>query len=73
MNKSLNKNSIIVPHCEWSEWSNGACSAVCGTGTRDKTRTKLITNKPPADANGGNCDGQPTKTEDCKDKECPGS
>ena len=57
----------MIP-CEWGEWSLGDCSAECGTGTRTKTRVKTVD-----EANGGACIGEPTKTEECKDKECPGN
>ena len=54
-------------HCEWHEWVIGTCSEECGTGTRTNTRTKKVVEK-----NGGTCTGQPTETETCKLKECPG-
>ena len=57
----------MIP-CEWSEWAVGDCSAECGAGTRTKTRSKTI-----EEANGGTCTGDTTKTESCKDKECPGN
>ena len=53
-------------HCEWDTWVEGECSAECGVGTKTNTRVKLVT-----EANGGTCDGQPTETLECKDKECP--
>ena len=60
------KIQILGIHCEWSEWAVGRCSAECGTGTRFKTRSKII-----EEANGGTCTGNTTENETCKDKECP--
>jgi len=59
-------NTCPAIHCEWDEWVEGECSAECGVGTKTNTRVKLVT-----EANGGTCDGQPTETLECKDKECP--
>jgi len=53
-------------HCEWDEWKNGNCSLSCGDGERNDTREKS-----KEEANGGKCDGKPTRTEHCKIKECP--
>ena len=56
-----------VIHCEWDEWTIGACSAECGVGTRTNTRVKLV-----EEFHGGTCSGQPEEIEMCMDKECPG-
>ena len=58
---------LSVIHCEWDEWTIGACSAECGVGTRTNTRVKLV-----EEINGGTCTGQPDKIEECMNKECPG-
>ena len=62
------KFDILAIPCEWSEWVDGACSAKCGTGTRTKTRVKLVEEK-----DGGTCSDELTKTEPCEDKDCPGN
>ena len=64
----LRKFCIIAIPCEWSEWVGRACSATCGTGTRTKTRSKLVEEK-----DGGTCSDEPTKNEPCQDKDCPGN
>ena len=53
-------------HCEWSDWVEGECSDSCGTGTRIKTRTKLVT-----EAHGGTCTGNTTEIEECYSNPCP--
>ena len=67
-NTHYNICSFLAIHCEWDGWVLGECSAECGTGTRVNTRIKLI-----EEANGGTCTGEPTETEECKIKECPGN
>ena len=45
------------------------CSAACGGGTREGTRT--CTN--PAPSNGGaDCAGEITESEACNEEDCPG-
>ena len=47
----------------WSEWSEGECSATCGSGKLTKTRT--CSNPEPA--NGGyDCVGDEMETVDCQ-------
>ena len=53
--------------CDWSEWFTGNCSVACGNGTKNRTRTKVIT-----EINGGQCTGDSIAIEDCKEKNCPG-
>merc|ERR1719315_313692 len=51
---------------EWSAWSQ--CSATCGGGLKQRTRT--CTN--PAPANGGlNCEGDGMESEACNNIDCP--
>ena len=64
--KYLN-NSIIAIHCKWDDWVIGECSKICGTGTRNNSRTKLI-----AEENGGKCSGKPSEIEQCNTRNCPG-
>ena len=58
---------IIFPaiNCKWNDWVEGECSAPCGKGKRENTRTKNV-----VEANGGTCTGLPTDTVGCKIKEC---
>ncbi len=53
-------------HCEWNDWVYGECSDSCGTGTRNNTRKKSVT-----EAYGGTCTGQPTEIEECNKNPCP--
>ena len=59
-------NSILVD-CEWGDWVEGDCSATCGTGQQNNTRTKLV-----EEAHGGNCTGGYTNITSCIVVECPG-
>ena len=59
-------NSILVD-CEWGDWVEGDCSATCGTGQQNNTRTKLV-----EEAHGGNCTGGYTNVTSCIVVECPG-
>ena len=59
-------NSILVD-CEWDDWVEGDCSATCGPGEKNNTRTKLI-----EEAHGGNCTGGYTHVTSCLVVECPG-
>ena len=59
-------NSILVD-CEWDDWVEGDCSATCGTGEQNNTRTKLV-----EEAYGGNCTGGYTNVTSCLVVECPG-
>ena len=59
-------NSILVD-CEWGDWVEGDCSATCGTGVQNNTRTKLV-----EEAHGGNCTGGYTNVTSCLVVECPG-
>ena len=58
--------TFTARHCKWDDWVEGECSAACGVGTRNNTRTKSV-----VEANGGTCSGQPTETVECKIKDCP--
>ena len=59
---------ILAIDCVWGEWVAGQCSTTCGIGSRVSTRKKLV-----EEANGGNCSGRSTKTEECNVQECPGN
>ncbi|CAD7953266.1 unnamed protein product, partial [Amoebophrya sp. A120] len=52
--------------CELDPWVPGDCSETCGDGVRTFTRQIRV---PPA-YEGAAC-GNLTKTEPCKEKECP--
>jgi len=54
--------------CEWTLWKPGHCSASCGEGTRQKTRTKVFNNESP----GGKCIGDSETEEQCNTNICPG-
>lgn len=55
----------------WGQWNAySACSATCGRGTKDKTRTC----DTPSPANGGaTCVGDATRTTVCNTDACPGN
>ena len=57
----------MTVECQWSLWSNGACSKSCGVGQRKRTRTKMV-----AEKFGGACNGQSIKYESCNIQPCPG-
>ena len=59
-------NDISVD-CEWGDWVEGDCSATCGTGQQNNTRTKLV-----EEAHGGGCTGGYTNVTSCIVVECPG-
>ena len=59
-------NSILVD-CEWGDWVEGDCSATCGTGEQNNTRTKLV-----EEAHGGTCTGGYTNVTSCLVVDCPG-
>ena len=53
--------------------TRNGCSAECGTGVKEYTRLKLV-----SEAHGGNCIGgegmtEQFKSEPCKERECPGN
>ncbi len=51
----------------WSVWQWTSCSAPCGGGTRDGTRTCTA---PAPTCGGASCVGEPTSTETCNTQEC---
>ena len=53
---------------DWEEWS--ACSATCGGGKRQRTRT---CNNPAPYGSGNDCVGVAEEEETCNDDECPGN
>ena len=59
--------------CVWREWSDYTeCKGLCGTGTRNRTRTIQV----QSDHGGSDCVGNSTEIdESCTilDKPCPGS
>ena len=66
LHKIICINDISVD-CEWGDWVEGDCSATCGTGQQNNTRTKLV-----EEAHGGNCTGESTNVTSCVVVECPG-
>ena len=54
--------------CVWEDWTIGECTTTCGPGQRTDSRSKLV-----EEANGGNCTGETTRTEECNTKPCPGN
>ena len=61
---SINSNLV---DCEWGDWVEGDCSATCGTGEQNNTRTKLV-----EEANGGICIGNYSEVINCTLEPCPG-
>ena len=59
---------VFVVNCQWTSWTNGACSKSCGGGSTTKTRTKMIT-----ESCGGKCTGSSSITENCNIQCCPGT
>ena len=49
----------------WSEWTQ--CSTTCGSGSRERTREKLV-----VEVGGGTCSGKPRESEACKLDDCSG-
>ena len=72
-------SSVSYPHChnllssttvdcvwhEWSPWTE--CSALCGGGTRTRTRGKT-----DAMYGGKDCVGESSETQVCNTEDCPG-
>ena len=57
------KNGSFVTfseNCTWAEWTESECSLKCGSGTKNKTRSKKTEERY-----GGICDGSPTEIETC--------
>ena len=64
-------NSYINFVGNWSPWGPlGQCSTTCGDGIREKYRT---CDNPAPRPEGSNCQGQPSDSQPCNLKECPGS
>ena len=59
--------NYIVVDCEWGDWVEGDCSATCGAGQQNNTRTKLV-----EEAHGGNCTGESTNVTSCVVVQCLG-
>ena len=70
-NTELEHTSILVPvDGGWSSWGDwGQCSATCGAGVQERTRT--CTNPPPSNG-GAQCLGTNKETQDCNNGPCPG-
>ena len=64
---NLSHIPFVAVHCEWGEWAISACSVRCGSGTRTKTRTKVV-----EESNGGECSGNRTELIPCRENKCPG-
>ena len=67
MHHLLKKHHILAIHCVWGNWTVGACSVGCGTGTRTNTRDKSV-----EESNGGTCTGKSTEIIHCNEAECKG-
>jgi len=52
----------------WTEWSSEKCDKDCGAGKELSTRSCA---NPSPEHGGKDCEGESTKLEDCKVKECP--
>ncbi|XP_048242135.1 uncharacterized protein LOC124112132 [Haliotis rufescens] len=71
--------ACVVPACpvdgnvtQWTQWNYSSCSATCGPGQRNGTRSRTCTNPAPA-FGGRNCT-QPLLSEEtvnCTDRNCP--
>ena len=60
-------SSVCCPRqCEWSSWSQAACSVPCGGGVRRETRQV----RSEAEC-GGACDGDDERTVTCNTDPCP--
>ena len=64
----MRDQNLYSVDCEWSDWSIGDCSKICGGGTRTKTRTEKL----PAAHGGVTCEGFASIAENCSTHECPG-
>ena len=54
----------------WSVWGDwGQCSATCGAGEQERSRT--CTNPPPSNG-GAQCSGDDKETKSCNNGPCPG-
>lgn len=58
----------MTVNCQWSSWNSGSCSKTCGGGSITKIRTKTV-----QEANGGSCQGQSSRIENCNSNLCPGT
>ena len=64
----INNTSVNGGWSDWEAWT--VCSAACGGGTREGTRT--CTNPAPSINGGAECDGETTVSETCNDHACAG-
>lgn len=65
---NLLEKTCLVANGGWSEWSSSPCSATCGDGTKNETRS--CTN--PAPLHGGkNCEGDSVRVTPCHTGQCP--
>merc|ERR1711944_67661 len=53
-------------NCIWSTWNEGPCTETCGKGMKIITRVKI-----QEEAFGGTCEGEESKIEECKMRDCP--
>jgi len=60
----------LLVHGGWTSWQFGQCSAACGGGTRNVTRS--CTNPSPY-CNGSDCDGENYRSEKCNMHCCAGN
>ena len=57
--------SSLAVDCQWSNWTYGECSELCGEGTKNKTRTVI-----EVERNGGSCIGNFWELEECNNVAC---
>ena len=57
---------ILELNCIWSTWNEGPCTETCGKGMKMSTRVKI-----QEEAFGGTCEGEESKIEECKMRDCP--
>ena len=58
--------SIFIVNCEWSDWSKGDCSKICGGGIRTNKRHKIT-----EEEHGGSCSSTSEFEEICNNVTCP--
>ena len=59
---------VAPKNCLWSDWTWESCSATCGGGIQNGTRTVA----QPAEYGGSECTGPSTSTQRCNTEDCPG-
>ena len=59
---------VAPKNCLWSDWTWESCTATCGGGIQNGTRTVA----QPAENGGSECTGPSTSTQSCNSEKCPG-